>query len=202
MPTLRFPSLKRYLIRLVQNVELIKSKRVWSFDDQLIDVEVMTVLLEDRRYFLHLGFDPKSMIRAAVGLMTGRRLGGGSTIEMQLVRTVSGLRAQTFTRKFNELVMGTILSFHMSKGSILRTYMSVAYYGTGLTGVKDACLKVYGKTADQLDFDEAAIVAAMLVYPRPANPSTWEERINRRANYGKILYSRYEKRFQQLRVSD
>lgn len=203
MPTLKLPSLKRYLIWLVQNIEMVKNRRVWSFDDRLSDLEIMTVLLEDRRYFLHFGIDPKSLVRAAIGLFTGRKSGGGSTIEMQLVRTITGLREPSFRRKINELAMGAILSFHMSKGGILRTYMDVAYYGTGLTGISAASRKTFGKRPDQLGFDEAALLAAMLVYPMPKVPnSTWYSKVNTRADYGKRLYTRHKERFKNLRVAD
>jgi penicillin-binding protein 1C len=45
-----------------------------------------TLEMEDRRFFSHPGADMRSLLRAAWGLVSRQKLGGGSTITMQLSR--------------------------------------------------------------------------------------------------------------------
>ena len=46
------------------------------------------VAIEDSRFYKHHGFDPRGIARAAFGVLTGRNLGGGSTITQQLARNM------------------------------------------------------------------------------------------------------------------
>jgi membrane carboxypeptidase/penicillin-binding protein len=73
-------------------------------DDPLISVEKMVLVLEDRRFFSHRGFDLQSAIREVSRAIAVQPHGGASTIDMQLVRTATGYRQRTIGRKLYGLV--------------------------------------------------------------------------------------------------
>jgi membrane peptidoglycan carboxypeptidase len=152
-------------------------------------LELMTIVLEDRRFFKHFGVDLRSVLREVSKALTLRRHGGFSTIDMQFVRTITGFRQHTIRRKVYEIVLALTLQAHCDKRTILRSYLACAYFGSGLIGAEAAARKVFGKDVDQLDLQEAAFIGAMLACPRPRNGSPkWQARVQRRAAYGLRVY--------------
>jgi membrane peptidoglycan carboxypeptidase len=165
----------------------------------LTNLEKLTLVLEDRRFLVHYGFDIKSALREIFRAVTFRQHGGASTIDMQFVRTSTGYKERTFSRKVYEMFLAIIIQFRYSKIKILRSYLACAYFGSHLRGGNAAAHKVFNKRADDLSIEEAALIAAMLVYPRPRHPTVkWESRVQRRADYGKRIYIANKKRFDQL----
>lgn len=152
-------------------------------------LEIMTILLEDRRYFSHKGVDRLSVLRETHKLLRLWQPGGASTIEMQFVRTITGYRERTVWRKIYEAALAMALAARCEKRSVLRAYLALAYFGTKLSGADAAAHQIYGKAAVELTIEEAAFVAAMLCYPRPgAAPPKWREKVERRAAYGLALH--------------
>lgn len=162
---------------------------------QLSNLDRMIVVLEDKRYLHHRGIDWQSIARILFQSFFGRRRGGASTIEMQLIRTITDRRERTLSRKINEFALAWILNFRMDKYSILYSYRNRAFFGSHLEGANAASWNVFGKQPDQLTLEEAALLAAMLVYPKPIRESDiWRQRVTRRASYGLSIYRRLEKR--------
>jgi membrane peptidoglycan carboxypeptidase len=155
----------------------------------LTPLERLVIVLEDRRYFRHPGVDVISVIREISRALTFQKFGGASTIEMQFVRTVTGFRRHTMSRKLYEALLAVIVQCRYRKLAILRSYMACAFFGSGLIGADAAARKLFGKDASRLALDEAAVVAAMLAPPRPlAGPPGWEAKVRRRAAYGLRVY--------------
>jgi len=166
--------------------------------ETLTPLEKFVLVLEDRRFISHHGFDSKSVLRELLRAVTFRRHGGASTIDMQFVRTSTGYRERTLRRKIYEIFLAVIIQFRYSKIVILRSYLACAFFGSHLRGAEAAARKVFDKSVDILSDDEAAFIAAMLVYPRPLRPtSDWQSRVQRRADYGKRIYIANKKRFDQ-----
>jgi Transglycosylase len=169
------PGLKSILISLNLQMDWVLEKIrdiAWSSDPIILaegftEIERLTLVLEDRRFFLHSGFDiwciPR-MIKQAVLL---RRVGGVSTIEQHLVRTILARRERTFRRKAREVLLAWILAHRKSKREILRVYLSTAYFGYRLRGCDEAARLIFHKWAKDLNAQEAAFIASMLVYPLP-----------------------------------
>ncbi len=165
----------------------------------LTALEKITIVLEDRRFFDHRGVDTKSTIREVWRALTFRRHGGASTIDMQFVRTATGYRQKTLRRKLYEMFLVFLIQYRYSKIVILRSYLACAFFGSHLFGANRAAEKLYGRTADDLATDEAAVIAAMLVYPRPSLPTpAWELKVQRRARYGVRIYVANKERFDKL----
>lgn len=171
--------------------------RVRSFEDERADspaqlsaLELMTIVLEDRRFFHHIGVDLQSVLRETSRALSFRKHGGASTIDMQFVRTATGFRHHTIGRKLYEGVLAVALQVHCGKRAILRSYLACAFFGSGLIGADAAARKVFGKNADALDLEEAAFVAAMLAAPRPLHATpAWEAKVRRRAAYALRIYA-------------
>ena len=127
-------------------------------------LEIMTVLLEDRRYFSHKGIDGVSILRETHKLVRRGRHGGASTIEMQFVRTITGYRERTFSRKIYEAALAMALQRGCEKRCVLRAYLDLAYFVTKLNVATAASHQIYGKPAVELTINEAAFIAAMLCH--------------------------------------
>jgi hypothetical protein len=127
------------------------------------------IAAEDHRFLRHRGVDPIATLRAVVGLATGRALGGGSTIEQQLYRTLTNRRERTMARKLRELVGAALLSNGHDKATLAACYLASAYFGAAMNGLEQATrtlsLSLHGLTAEQ-----AAGLVARLKYPEPREP--------------------------------
>ena len=162
----------------------------WKYDD-LSDLETLIILLEDRRYFNHRGVDLISIGRECFKMLTFRKFGGASTIDMQFVRMRTGYCKRTLWRKCYEMILAWLLQSKMDKIQILRAYLDEMFLGSGIYGIDRAAKIMFGKERYELTREEAATIAAMMVYPRPLKPTTvWESRVQRRAKYGLFLFAK------------
>ena len=147
----------------------------------------------------HHGVDIRSLLREITRAMMLRKHGGASTIDMQFVRTATGYQELTLRRKFYECILAIAIQFRYSKMTILRSYLSCAYFGAGLRGSEKAAKAVFAKPPEELTISEAAFLAAMLVYPRPSQGGqAWKLRVQRRADYGERIYLANKDRFEKL----
>jgi membrane peptidoglycan carboxypeptidase len=193
-----FPLTRRLLAQVESDLKRILTTTTWSCDE-LSDLEILILLLEDRRFFQHQGVDILSVLRELFRMFTFQRFGGASTIDMQFVRTRTGYRRRRVGRKLYEMILAHALQSRMSKLAILRAYLREVYLGWDLHGVESATRSLFGKSADELDRDEAATIAAMMVYPQPLNPSpTWRAKVQRRAAYGLRLFAKYGQRYRAV----
>lgn len=88
------------------------------------------IVAEDRRNAVHPGVDPIAMIRAVVARMKYNKIEGGSTIEQQFVRAVSGRQERSLQRKIREQALAIAVLRRRSKSQIAAAYLSVAFYGS------------------------------------------------------------------------
>ena len=190
----RWPSLKEALISLNRDLqELDAACDVRDFSP-LTRFEELVIALEDKRFLGHWGIDWKSVARVILKAIIGKSRGGASTIEMQFVRTVLDRRERTLSRKFREMLLAWFLCFRAHKIQVLRSYMARAFFGSHLIGSEYASKELFHLPTAELADEEAAFLAAMLVYPRPMNPTeAWWQRVERRAKYG-LRISSNEKR--------
>ncbi|WP_392354812.1 biosynthetic peptidoglycan transglycosylase [Brevundimonas sp. LF-1] len=201
---LKLPSLRRWLIGVHTDLLAIHEHVPGAvYPEQLTLVEKLVLVLEDRRFFDHSGSDLRSVCRELFRALTLQRHGGASTIDMQFVRTVTGRKERTLRRKLYEIMLSKLIQYRYSKIRILRGYLSCAFFGSHLYGSHAASAAMYEKHPDSLNLDEASVIAAMLVYPKPLKPTPkWANNISRRANYGKTVYVRHKEKFDKLKISE
>jgi len=86
-----------------------------------------TLVYEDRHFFSHLGVNPVSILRGAFhSLFNPKKLHGGSTLTMQLVRLTYQINTRTLSGKLKQMVLASFLELKYSKSQILETYLNVA----------------------------------------------------------------------------
>ncbi len=126
---------------------------------------------EDQVFYQHSGFSIKSLARAVIGKLTGRSLGGGSTITQQLAGTLYLDRSEmSITRKVKELWWALQLERRYSKNEILELYLNKMYFGGGTYGVNAASKFYFGHPATEITPAEAAILVIQLSNPAFYNP--------------------------------
>jgi penicillin-binding protein 1C len=140
-----------------------------------------TLLNEDRRFRLHPGVDPASLLRSAWTTYGSRaRRRGGSTVTMQLARLKYGLDSSRPSGKAVQILRALQLELFNSKDQILEAYLNLAPYGGNIEGAGAASLVYFGKDAGRLDLTEAITLAVI-----PQNPlqraMTEAGKANRRA---------------------
>lgn len=126
---------------------------------------------EDQVFYEHGGFSVKAIMRAVFGKLTGRSLGGGSTITQQVAGTLYLDRSEiSVTRKIKELWWALQLERRYSKNEILELYLNKMYFGGGTYGVNAASRFYFGHPATEITPAEAAILVIQLSNPAYYNP--------------------------------
>jgi penicillin-binding protein 1B len=148
----------------------------------LIDALIAT---EDRKFFSHMGFDPRALARAAASIASSR-MQGGSTITQQLVKNFFLTPERTLSRKFTELVMAVLLEAHYGKAEILETYLNEIYLGQdrdrAIHGVGLAAQFYFGKDVRYLNLAESSLLVAMVKGPAVYDPRRHPQRALERRN--------------------
>jgi len=176
-----------YLVKINHDLYEIEAKfnEYWYVSSDYTDLHFHVIAIEDRRFFFHYGVDLRSIIRNVIRILTFRDHGGASTIDMQLVRTITKHKEKTIYRKINEVILAIAINRRYSKLEILNCYLNYAYFGAYMTGINDTIRYMFHKDyISQLTEFECSMVAAMLQQPRPKNPSIKRELtlINRAVN--------------------
>ncbi len=137
--------------------------------------------VEDRHFFEHSGIDFRGIIRAMfASLRTGSFTQGGSTITQQVVRNFLLTPEKTFERKIKEALLSLQLERHLSKERILEIYLNALFLGQGAYGVGAAAERHFGKSIDQLELHEIALIAGLFQSPSRYNPHKAPEQARRR----------------------
>src|SRR5918994_2039153 len=139
-------------------------------------VKDATVAIEDERYYQHKGVDYEGVIRAAVKNFTSRKtVQGGSTITMQLVRSLYISNERTYSRKIREAKLAEELENERSKEWILEKYLDSIPYGTvggqSAIGIRAAAKIFFSKDLEDLTLREAALLAGLPQAPTTYSPT-------------------------------
>ncbi len=126
---------------------------------------------EDDRFFEHGGVSIRGLLRAASQLLqSGQIQGGGSTITMQLARDFFLTRRQTFTRKFNEILLTLHIEKQFSKEEIIELFNNKMFFGNRAYGIQAAAQVYYGQDIRDLDVEHFAMIVGVLKAPSAFNP--------------------------------
>ncbi len=139
---------------------------------------------EDDTFLEHHGVDLTGLLRAASELAsTGSIRSGGSTITMQVAKNYFLSRERTFTRKFTEIMLALQIDQKLSKQEILELYVNKIYLGNRAYGIGAAAQIYYGKSIDQLELAQLAMIAGLPKAPSSFNPLVNPERALERRNW-------------------
>ena len=134
------------------------------------DVIEATLTHEDRWFRWHPGANPVSLVRGMIGMVGGMRLGGGSTVTMQLARLRFGLNTRSLSGKCVQIFRALQLERHHSKDEILEAYLNLAPYGGNVEGVGAASILWCGKQAHELTLREAVTLSVLPQSPARRRP--------------------------------
>jgi len=143
--------------------------------------------VEDRSFKHHHGVDLLALLRATVAnVRAGRLVQGGSTITQQLVKNFFLTRAQTPSRKLNEMAMAVLLERRFSKREILETYLNDVYMGQdgarAVHGLAAASQFYFGRDLDRLSVEHVALLVGLIKGPSYFDPRRFPERALVRRN--------------------
>ena len=139
---------------------------------------------EDERFYQHGGIDYVGVIRAAMSnFVSGGARQGASTITMQVARNFFLSKEKTLTRKFNEMLLAFKIEHSLSKDQILELYVNQIYLGQRAYGFAAAAQIYFGKSLDQLNVAEIAMLAGLPKAPSSFNPVVNPKRAKLRQQY-------------------
>lgn len=162
------------------------------------------VATEDRRFFRHFGISPRGIAGAIrINMREGRgpfEGHGGSTITQQVAKLMclgrgydpdeweseadyeADCRRTTLWRKIQEVPFSIAMELRYTKEEILTIYFNRAYLGAGARGFEAASQRYFGISAAELNAQQSAMLAGLLVAPSYYAPTRNLERAQDRAN--------------------
>ncbi|MBC7985165.1 MAG: transglycosylase domain-containing protein, partial [Sphingomonadaceae bacterium] len=140
--------------------------------DELPDHVVEAFLaIEDRRFYDHWGIDPRGIGRAIWNNLTSSSREGGSTITQQLAKLTYLSSDRTIGRKVQEVPIAFWLELWLSKDEILERYLSNAYFGDNVYGLRAASLHYFYRHPENLTLTQAAMLAGLVRAPSRLAPT-------------------------------
>ena len=129
---------------------------------------------EDKNFFDHPGIDAKGVLRAVVknisNILNSKRLEGASTITQQVAKNFLLTHEVSLQRKLKEAILAFRIERSLSKERILELYLNQIYLGQGSYGIAAASLEYFDKSIDELNYQEASLLAALPKAPSRYNP--------------------------------
>ena len=146
------------------------------------------VATEDKRFYLHEGYDSRSYLRVFIKtiLLGDKSAGGGSTLTQQLIKNLFGRNDHSFlsmpVNKIKEAIMASRLENVFSKEEVLLLYLNSVPFGEEVYGIEAAAKRYFDKHANELSIQESAILVGILkanTYYNPRlNPNNAKHRRN------------------------
>ena len=142
---------------------------------------------EDKNFFSHPGIDVKSITRAMIknvkNIFSEKRLEGASTITQQVAKNFLLSKEISFKRKIKEAILAFRIERAYSKERIMELYLNQIYLGEGTYGIAAASLEYFDKAVSDLNYEEAALLAALPRAPSRYNPYKFIKRATLRRNF-------------------
>ena len=153
------------------------------------------IAAEDRDFRSHGGVNLKAALRSLIANVRGGSYAqGGSTLSMQVVRSLTEQREKKLWRKLREAALAVGVERELGKDGVLGMYLDIPYLGQAgamsVCGFEAASRFYFGKPAPQLSMSEAATLVAML--PAPGRFSPQHEPDLARERRDRILRAMHE----------
>ena len=134
---------------------------------------------EDKNFFSHPGIDAKGILRAVINniknIAQNKRLEGASTITQQVAKNFLLTNEVSLKRKIKEAILAFRIERAYTKERILELYLNQIYLGQGTYGIAAASLEYFNKSIKDLNYAEAALLAALPKAPSKYNPYKFPE---------------------------
>jgi len=156
-----------------------------SIPENLVNALVAT---EDERFFEHSGIDFRALARAVVKtlIMGDKSAGGGSTITQQLAKQlytdVAHNAVGRILQKPIEWYIAVQLEKFYTKEEIIAMYLNQFDFLYNAVGIKNAAKTYFGKSTNDLNLNECAVLVGMCKNPSLYNPVRDNEMCKERRN--------------------
>jgi len=144
------------------------------------NLKLATLAIEDAKFYKHIGFDIKGILRAVYRIVFKKKLEGGSTITQQLVKNALLTPERTISRKVKEAFLTLVTEALYSKNEILEMYFNQTPYGGMFWGVETAARGYFDKKVGELDLAESALIAGLPGSPTRYSPFVHPEAAKKR----------------------
>ncbi len=152
------------------------------------------IAIEDKDFYKHNGISITSgIIRAIKDMIIEKNLQGGSTITQQLVKSALLTPERTIQRKIKEIMLALWTEKLFTKDQILEMYLNQVPYGGATYGIEEASVVFFNKKAQDLNLEEAALLAGL-----PQAPSTYSPYSNPQLaliRRNEVLTAMYDQKF-------
>lgn len=167
---------------LTQCVESVTNKEHFiKYDDLSKNYINAVIAVEDHRFYEHGPVDYIAVIRALYTNIRDKEFDeGGSTITQQVAKNIIFNQEKTLIRKFGEIYGAYDLEKNYSKNEILALYVNSNYFGDGYYGIYEASKGYYNKKPNELNLDEATMLAGVPNAPSIYSPSVNPELAKKR----------------------
>ncbi len=150
-------------------------KRLFVPYESIPEVVINSFLsAEDKNFFNHPGVDAKGILRAFIknlkNITQNKRLEGASTITQQVAKNFLLTNEVSLKRKIKEAILAFRIERAYSKERILELYLNQIYLGQGTYGIAAASLEYFDKSIKELNYQDAALLAALPKAPSRYNP--------------------------------
>jgi membrane peptidoglycan carboxypeptidase len=128
----------------------------------------LLLLVEDKRFAVHLGIDPVAIARAIIFRMQGKALQGASTIGQQVYGIRRGRSARsphTLSYKVRQSAWSLCVSTSTPKASLLGEYLDTVYWGRSYRGLDCAAAGYFNKTRRTLSVAQSFFLAERIAAP-------------------------------------
>jgi monofunctional glycosyltransferase len=166
-----------------------KIQQKWVRLSQISPYLIKAVLVgEDDKFWSHEGFDYEAIQKAIEKDVKSKKFKlGGSTISQQLAKNLYLSPSKNPVRKIREAILTWRMEHILNKKRILELYLNVAEWGdAGVFGIEMAARHYYGKSASEINPEEASRLASVLPNPRKFNPLGNSKYVTHRSN---LIYS-------------
>lgn len=123
------------------------------------------VLAEDARFCQHSGIDWQALQSVIEEADEDGPARGASTITMQTAKNLFLWHGRSYVRKGLELPLALWLELVWPKHRVLEVYLNIAEWGEGVFGAEAGAQAAFRKSARELSFREAALMARALPNP-------------------------------------
>jgi len=141
------------------------SRRSVPLDTVPLITQRAILAAEDRDFYNHGGISPIGFARALFNNVSGGSTQGGSTITQQYAKNAFLTQERSWSRKIKEALLSIKLETVSSKDQILENYLNTIYFGRNAYGIDAAARSYFGKSVDQLNLGQSALLAAIINSP-------------------------------------
>ena len=191
-------STKVYDIRGDVIADFSRERRSFVKIDQ-VPKKVINAFLsaEDKNFYKHPGIDAIGITRAVFknieNIISGDRLEGASTITQQVAKNFLLTADVSLARKVREAILAFRIEKSLSKKRILELYLNEIYLGERSYGIASASMTYFDKSIMDINYSEAALLAALPKAPSKYNPYRNYKTVEKRKNW--VLKRMYENGF-------